>query len=110
MCYGCYVDEFGSPTIVNEATKRVAELCRQLYEISAVGGNCHIVTDDWNLEDENIRFCLDYWERAGGWQDEVLDPKRRAIEKELLDLMIPMSEAERASALGIWEGFVKVTG
>lgn len=114
MCYGCY-EEYGSPAIVTDATKRVAELCGQLYEIAPVGGNCHIVTDDWNLEDSHIEFCRQQVAN-GGWPDELTgenynyDPAQLAIERELLELMAPMSEAERASALGIWDGFVKLSG
>jgi hypothetical protein len=38
-----------------------AELMRKLYEIdgNSVGGNCHIVTDDGNIESENIDYCIE---------------------------------------------------
>lgn len=111
MCYGCY-EEYGKPELVTPEIRRASELCRQLYEFSCVGGNCHIVTDDWNLEDHHIAFCVDQV-AAGGWFDERTgethndDPAQLAVEKELLNLLLPMSIAERASALAMWDEFFK---
>ena len=47
-----------------ELTKQeiaLAVLFRAVYELPghACGGCCHIVTDDDNIEDDNIDFCLD---------------------------------------------------
>ena len=57
MCFGCY-EEFGKPTIINNRTERAAFLIEKVYEYSLVGGNCHIVTDDWNIDDDSIFWCL----------------------------------------------------
>ena len=111
MCFGCYEDA-GKPVIVTPATRRVAALCKRLYELSGVGGNCHIVTDDWNLQDSGIAFCRQQVANGGGGDERTGqrhndDPKQLAVERELLELMAPMSEAERASALALWAGYFK---
>lgn len=99
MCYGCY-EEFGKPSVISPETLRVADLCKQLYEFAPSGGDCHIVTDDWNLEDGNIRFCQEQLAHSQYGVEQL------AIERELLELMVPMSVGERASALGLWEHYV----
>ena len=33
-------------------------LAPEVYEYSAVGGNLHIVLDDYNIEDSHILWCL----------------------------------------------------
>jgi hypothetical protein len=104
MCYGCY-EEAGKPTIVTDAIRQCAALIKRLYAMPSgcAGGNCHIVTDDWNLEDHSIKFCSGQVD-AGGWVDRT-DPEQLKIERQILDLMAPMSEAERASALGLEAGY-----
>lgn len=111
MCEGCYY-EYGAPKLITAEIARAADLVSQLYEIAPVGGNCHIVTDDWNLEDSDIEFCQRQVAN-GGWFDERTqtqynnDPSQLAIEGELLELMRAMSLAERASALGLEAGYFK---
>jgi hypothetical protein len=101
MCISCY-KEYGSPLVISDLTRKCAELVAELYEFSFVGGNCHIVTDDWNLEDEHIQWCL----------KSVLDnkyedtPEQLAVEKKLLELLASMSIEERASSLAIHDGFI----
>lgn len=109
MCRGCY-EEYGEPVIVTEATKRAAVLIKQLYdEFAPCGGNLHIVTDDWNIEDDNLAFCRRLVSNGGRLDDGTVvddDPKQLKLEAEILDLLEPMSEDDRASALAIWEGYV----
>jgi hypothetical protein len=59
MCKTCW-EEDGAYSIINERTKKGAELIEALYisEDGGVGGYAHIVVDDWNLEDGNIDSCL----------------------------------------------------
>lgn len=54
MCQGCY-DEAGSPD-PNGAAKALGALLREINEF----GGCHIVVSDWNLEDDDIDFCIKY--------------------------------------------------
>lgn len=101
MCYGCW-QEYGSPKLSNERIDRAATLVDELYEFSCVGGNCHIVTDDWNLEDSHVAYCIKQVE-AGGWSEPGFKdpdpPEQLAIETELLGLLKAMSMEERASVL-----------
>lgn len=108
MCEGCWV-EMGSPQIVTDKTKRVAELVGQLYAMpgGGVGGNLHIVTDDWNLEDEHIAYCAETVatpDRAYRYDD----PAQLAVEAEICALMKDMTEAERGSALAIEGGYFEM--
>ena len=89
------------PNVQTEEIRRVAGLIAQLYEYNGVGGNAHIVTDDWNLETDHIEFCL---------EQVAVNPHgycaaQLAIEKDLLEAMLKMSEDERASALALHDGF-----
>lgn len=49
--------------------KRVGELANRIAEYykkegNGVGGNCHLVLDDGNLEDSDIQFCKGYCAKA----------------------------------------------
>ena len=104
VCYGCWV-EYGSPTLHDDRIARAAALAAEVYEHNAVGGNLHIVLDDWNLEDHNIDYCLEQIGR-GGWEGRD-DPAQLAVERECGELLRALTEDERASALALWEGFFK---
>jgi len=53
MCQHCYESE-GSP--VPGADARA--IASRLNEVDPFGG-CHIVVEDWNMEDEHIQYCID---------------------------------------------------
>lgn len=38
----------------------VMPLVKEFYEWNPVGGSLHIVLDDANVSDDNVRFCLDH--------------------------------------------------
>jgi len=103
MCYGCY-KEYGSPAIITKTTQHVANLVAKVYEFSSVGGNAHVVIDDYNIEDDHIDWCL-----REGLSSNVHehDEKQLAIEKELLEALRLLSIDERVSALAIHDGFIK---
>lgn len=98
-------DDDGPFDIVrNERTNRVAFLVGKLYEYpaGAVGGHCHIVTDDLNLDDDDIQFCLGELDKKNEYAFlGEPDPKMIEIERELLTLMLGMSMQERRSSLAI---------
>lgn len=102
MCYGCY-EEAGKPEIINDKTKAAAALVDAVYEFSCVGGNAHIVVDDWNLEDHNIRWCLDtaLAENVHEAGVEQLDAERACLEA-----LLALTAAERASAMALHDGFI----
>lgn len=103
MCYGCYEEE-GKPEIINEGTKSAARLADAVYEFNGVGGNCHIVLDDFNIDDDDIDYCLNEG-LANNVHEHTED--QLAIEKECLLAFRVLSVAERASALAIHEKWIE---
>lgn len=101
MCSQCWEDA-GSPKIVNDNVRAAVELIRAVYEYSSVGGNAHVVLDDFNLEDDSIQWCLD---------TALVDNIHEANEPELaseraaLEALLAMSMDERASALALHDGY-----
>ena len=101
MCYSCY-EKYGKPSIVNHTTKRTAELVRVIYEFSDVGGNAHIVLDDFNIEDHHVEGCLNdvRIKEASGETGQL------QAERKCLEAFQAMTLDERASALAIYEGWI----
>lgn len=108
MCYGCW-EEYGKPTRVTPAIVETATLVEKLYASpgGGVGGNLHIVTDDWNLEDDNLAHCA---ERNSFPEDGRDNPITLKIEKDIIDAMRLMTEAERATVLALESGFIDASG
>ena len=100
MCEGCW-HKYGSPRADTPGMHAVQPLLRALYDRHAAGGWAHIVTDDWNIEDEHIVWCLEN-AMPDGWPLDawtLADPVLHAMKALTMD--------ERASALalfwGMWE-------
>jgi len=87
MCYGCY-EEAGKP-LPNETAKALG---RRLREIDEFGG-CHIVVSDWNLDDEDIDYCM--------YHEETTDAERKIL-AELKEL--PASQ--RYAAMAVADDYV----
>lgn len=90
MCEVCWA-EYGEPMIINDAVKLAAKLITELYDENSVGGNLHIITDDWNIEDEHIEM----------YRKHDLTP----IERACLEALAALSVEERASANAISCGY-----
>ena len=103
MCQGCY-EEYGSPTVVTDSVREAAELVADVYEFSAVGGNAHIVLDDWNLEDDYIRWCL---EKAIPENAHEAEPGQIEAEQKCLTAFLALSLEDRAAALALSEGRIE---
>ena len=103
MCYSCY-KEYGCPAIVNEATKHAAKLVEQVYEWSCVGGNAHIVLDDFNIEDSSIDWCL---KDATSLNIRDACQEQLDVERECLLAFKSLTIEERASALALFEGWIE---
>lgn len=103
MCMTCYAD-YGSPQIVTPRTIEVAAMIDAIYVYSCVGSNAHIVVDDWNLEDENIEYCLN---TAIPENFHNATPEQLQGEIVFLTAMQAMSVEERASAMAIHEGWLE---
>jgi hypothetical protein len=96
MCEECWAT-YGNPQIDTPQVRHAAVMIDALYVDHLVGGHLHIVVDDWNLEDGFLSFCaMDAEERSGGY-----DPDEQAC----ADALLALTEEERASALGLQEGF-----
>ena len=123
MCYGCW-EEAGKPTNDTPAVRAAAATVTALYEHPncIVGGNLHIVTDDWNLEDSNLEFCRHCIEHAGmmpidddaheihKWYNEQKranpdPPDQLAVERACLDALAVLTEDERHAAMALADGF-----
>lgn len=108
MCYGCY-EEAGKPAISNEKTKKAAELARKIYENDScgAGGYAHVVTDDWNLDDENVDFSI---KAAKDKEYERIPEKARQDCLTFLEFFKELTMDERASAMAMVDGFIDENG
>ena len=104
MCYTCY-KEYGKPEIVNDKTIKAAELVQQIYEYNSAGSNCHIVLDDFNIEDGSIDWCLS---EGLGVNIHKSSKEQLDVERECLMSFKDMTVEERASALAIAEGWIEI--
>jgi hypothetical protein len=68
----------------------VKKMMEQLYERSSVGCCLHITTDDGNLEDHHVQFCIEEAQRTG-------HPSCERLAREILAMDMP----SRAKLLGI---------
>ena len=99
MCEGCW-QEYGCPRIATEQTKTVAEMVRRLYAMpdGCAGGNLHIYTDDWNLEDE-------FFERPALEIYHTYSNEQLALERDIYLRLRAMSVADRAASLALEAGY-----
>ena len=93
MCIACWRGA-GEPRIVNPAVRKAAQAIAALYERHAAGGQMHIVTDDWNADDDNLDFCFKH--RPGSMD---------SLELACYEAMRQLSVEERYSALALEGGF-----
>lgn len=103
MCSNCWIDN-GSSKIYNEEVEKAADLIDELYECEdgGVGGYAHIVTDDWNLEDHSIDWCIEAAEKG---EYKHLNEECRQASLKALQQLRKLSEEERYSALALSSGF-----
>jgi hypothetical protein len=121
MCYGCW-EEAGKPQIDNARVRAAVSLIEDVYQHSCVGGNLHIVLDDWNVEDGNLEFCSQCIDAAGVMplgenppefhvrfnsekRKHPDPPDQLAAERACCDAFKAMSETERLSALALSDGY-----
>lgn len=95
MCYECW-EEYGRPSDVTGDVVAAADAVRDLYTETFVGGALHIVTDDWNLEDEHLDWCA----ANGAGPDQMT-----VFEQQALDCLRPLSIKHRATALALANGY-----
>ena len=101
MCKTCW-ESYNSPKIYNLKVEEAVKCIARVYdEVSTVGGDLHVILDDWNLEDEHLDSCLkDAKENASGY-----DKKQVHIQLNCIAVLKSLTLEERASALAVYEGF-----
>lgn len=103
MCEGCYA-EFRFPKIVTAATLRGAALADRVYEFSCVGGNLHIMLDDWNIDDE---FFEDAEMKI--WHHDA-SPEQIEAERTCYAALKSLPLDERVSVLALHQGYLLHNG
>lgn len=78
--------------------EQFADAIIQLYERSCVGGNCHIVIDDYNVDNSAIKWCIGAVDRNYHEQTPEIQEVERAILNHIL--LIPMEEREELIRYG----------
>ena len=99
MCENCYID-YGSPQIDNERVRVAAQKIGFVYGHNPLGGNLHIMLDDWNLGTDDLDWYAQNIE-DNPWKGT---PEQQKAERECLEAMGGLSEEEQASALGLHWG------
>lgn len=71
-------------------------LVRSVYEFNSVGGNCHIVLDDCNIDDTFIDYCL-----TEGLSSNVHEhtDEHLLIEKKCLEVFKTLTMSDRQLVL-----------
>lgn len=87
MCIGCY-EEAGMPTPGEEAKA----LGARLREVDKFGG-CHIVVSDWNLDGDDIDFCINY-------------PMTTDAERDVMRALKALPKDQRYAAMAVAGGYV----
>ena len=95
MCKQCLI-ESGTQIVKNEKVYKCVHLVIDLYKVKSSGGAAHVVTDDYNMEDENIEFCLNLAKENGSH-----------LEIAVLELMQTMTLDERFTTMGIVDGYIE---
>jgi len=86
--------ELGSPQIDSPAVRDAAHLIGRVYHFAITGGGLHIVVDDYNLDDADLDSCL--------------GQPLSTIERKCGEALRRMTVAERASALGLFDGYWRI--
>jgi hypothetical protein len=107
MCYDCWKNKYNAPKIINENVKKTIDLIQEIYKTESTGGDCHIVLDDFNIENDHIQWCIDWINRN---EIPEIGPEVKAIELECMNLMLTMSIDERAIALALADGYINEKG
>lgn len=92
MCRECW-ESYGGPRVTREIIN-AAELITAVYQENAVGGNLHVIIDDWNIDD-----CF--------FND--LGPDCTTAEVRCHGALSALSVEDRATAMAIHRGYLTTT-
>lgn len=94
--------EIPEASVPEETQKQITELCNWLYSQpwGAVGGPLHIVTDDGNIEDSHLDYCLEVLDETPRYPD-IHPTNKGEVEKcrQLLELLKGLTVGGRFLAL-----------
>ncbi len=90
MCRFCW-EERGGPTDFSPEVIAAAEKIAALYRVHGAGGALHIVTDDMNVEDDDLEFARKHL------SDDV--------ERACYEALLPLTEDQRLAAIAFEEGW-----
>ena len=99
MCQSCWVDA-GCPNMDTPGIRAALPVLKEYEEVCGSGGACHIIVDDWNVEDSHLIWCGS--EKGGRRFSE--GQEERAVTDRLIEAMMPLSVPERYSLLALDEG------
>lgn len=109
MCMGCLEEHDAYSALpATENMLQAASLIEELYEYHSAGGPLHVITDDFNVEDSNLAFCL---LQIPGWNDPYNaedSPHVQWLSSKILDLLEPMTESQRGASIGIAHGYIDI--
>lgn len=99
MCRACW-EERGTPRIKSARVRALVPLIRRVYDFDCVGGNLHVVLEDWNIEDEIIAQC---WGAIVAEESQL----KAFAEVRCMEALLSCTLKERASALALYQGFIE---
>lgn len=83
----------------NPKMKIIVDLVHILYELPdcSAGGCCHIVTDDDNIDDEDLMWVMDYCK-----QPENIDRIDRELSYAICEMLLQLSREQRICLFYLW--------
>lgn len=83
---------------MTDKIKAVAQMIVDIYKFAPGGGLVHIVTDDGNVEDENLKWCLDV---AIPENHFAFTTEQVELQRQFLLAMQKLTEDERYAAVDL---------
>lgn len=83
----------------NPKMKIIVDLVHILYELPdcSAGGCCHIVTDDDNIDDEDLMWVMDYCK-----QPENINRIDRELSYAICEMLLQLSREQRICLFYLW--------
>ena len=94
MCADCASDytEADLPENWEEVLKSIQAI--YAHHMGRTGGHLHIVLDDFNVEDEHVRFCREDEESKDFFPDDLWE-----LSRACLDLLEPLTADQRGAVI-----------
>ncbi len=79
-----------------DTTGQIVHLIRVIYDYNLAGGNCHIVLDDYNIEETHILWVL---KKAIPENIHKAESAQLEAEKKCMTLMLQIPEEDRENLI-----------